>query len=122
MTNDIITVSRERTMPDGKKKRIDMHISEWSCELANQGPEVFIKDALDLMKRDLDAAEKEPSPAPIMARCGNCFNWMKSNLCPYEYNNKGQHTGPVCDGRPCDKYQTDGKGPHSCAYSADEEG
>lgn len=63
MTDDIIIASRERKMRDGKVKRINMRISEWCCEMAQQGPEVFIMDALEVMKRELDKIDSPETEA-----------------------------------------------------------
>lgn len=45
-------------------------------------------------------------------KCGDCFLWMKSRLCPKEHNVNGYTRGPNCNGAPCDKYQ-------EVAYMAD---
>lgn len=38
-------------------------------------------------------------------RCGSCFYWMKSSLCPKEKHIKGRSHGPSCNAYPCDKFE-----------------
>ena len=38
-------------------------------------------------------------------KCGNCFYWMKSRLCPREKNVKGMTMGPSISGLPCEKFE-----------------
>jgi hypothetical protein len=38
-------------------------------------------------------------------RCGNCFFWMKSSLCPQERNVNGRNHGPSMNSPACGKFQ-----------------
>lgn len=42
---------------------------------------------------------------PKPKRCGDCFFWMKSSLCPEERNVNGWNKGPSMSGIPCAKFQ-----------------
>jgi hypothetical protein len=37
-------------------------------------------------------------------RCGDCYNWMKSRLCPREANVNGRNRGPSGDAPICGKF------------------
>jgi hypothetical protein len=37
-------------------------------------------------------------------RCGNCFKWMKSTLCPKEKNINGMNRGPNCNAPVCSQF------------------
>jgi hypothetical protein len=39
--------------------------------------------------------------AKIGKRCGDCFKWNKSTLCPKEHNVNGMSRGPSCEGIIC---------------------
>lgn len=54
----------------------------------------------------------------IGTRCGDCYNWMKSTMCPKEHNIKGYSRGPSCDDYKCkDFVQTE----HSIEFKAELE-
>lgn len=63
-----------------------------------------------ILKIDAENQERQSrlrAQERIRPRCGNCFKWMKSSLCPKEVNIRGQHTGPNLDGIACELYERD---------------
>lgn len=38
------------------------------------------------------------------SECGNCQHWMKSRICPREYNDNGRQRGPSMSGIACEKF------------------
>jgi len=37
-------------------------------------------------------------------RCGDCYNWMKTNLCPRECNVNGRNQGPTVGCLKCNRF------------------
>ena len=48
--------------------------------------------------------EPEPEIKIRSRRCGDCYFWMKSSLCPRETNVNGWNRGPSMDDWPCEKF------------------
>lgn len=46
----------------------------------------------------------------IGTKCGDCYNWMKSSLCPRETrNNAGRRVGPSMNEFVCSNFQEDAR-------------
>jgi hypothetical protein len=43
----------------------------------------------------------------IRKRCSNCYNWMKSSMCPREVNVNGRRRGPSMNDFTCSSFVPD---------------
>ena len=80
-------------------------------------PEVWgipeVDGFIDAMSRATRFAELRKERQQLAAhqtnpKCGDCYNWMKSSMCPREHNVRGQTTGPSCNGARCESFVWDG--------------
>jgi len=66
----------------------------------------------DFKQRQIDNLIKSNSLASLQElarrrKCGNCYNWMKSSMCPKEHNVRGRSRGPSSSVHACNEFVPD---------------
>lgn len=67
--------------------------------------DALIQASRAVIREDQRRAELHRLWDASRSRCGNCFFWMKSSLCPKEHNVNGYARGPSCNGMACEKFE-----------------
>lgn len=79
------------------------------AEVSGNGQEIWDWAAKlsEATQRSHERRQLNQALADCGTRCGDCYKWMKSSMCPAERNVNGRNHGPSCQSRKCGQYQED---------------